>query len=309
MAALASSAPDVWAPAPGASLATPGTLSDAYAECTRIARASGSSFYQAFRLLPDERRRGLEALYAWCRVVDDAADESADPPAALAAWRDELGRAFANAATRSVTIALADTVRRFDIPPRHLDEILTGVEMDLHRRRYETFEELRRYCYHVAGAVGLATIPILGCRDERSRAYAEALGIALQLTNILRDLAEDAERGRIYLPLEDLRRFGYGERELLTHARNAAFRELIKFECGRAGELYRIARRSLTATDRRALAAAEAMRLVYQRVLRRIEARPEIVFGPRVGVPRWEKGVCLAVAWLRAGYSRGREPS
>jgi len=300
--ALASSAPDdVREPVANPVSAERAALSDAYAECARIARASGSSFYQAFRLLPDERRRGLEALYAWCRVIDDAADECADPAKALAGWRDELGRALAGTATRPVTIALADAVRRFGIPPRHLDEILTGVEMDLARRRYETFEDLRRYCYHVASAVGLATIPILGCRDERSRGYAEALGIALQLTNILRDLAEDAERGRIYLPLEDLRRFGYGERDLVTHVRNAAFRRLIGFECERAEELYGVAGKSLVAADRRALAPAEAMRLVYQRVLRRIAARPEIVFGPRVGVPRWEKGVCLAVAWLRGG--------
>lgn len=295
----------VQAPPPeaGASAA----LAEAYAECARITRASGSSFAHAFRLLPEDRRRGLEALYAWCRVIDDAADEGADPATALSGWRDELGRALGGRATRPVTSALADTVSRFGIPARHLDEILTGVEMDLTRRRYETFEELDRYCYHVAGAVGLATIHILGCRDERSRAYAEALGVALQLTNILRDLPEDAERGRVYLPLEDLRRFGYGERELLTHTRNSAFLRLVAFECERAEEFYQRARKSVARADRRALAPAEAMRLVYQRLLRRIAARPALVFGPRVGVPRWEKGVCLVGAWLRSGGWR-RDP-
>jgi len=271
----------------------------AYIECARIAQASASSFYQAFRLLPEERRRGLEALYAFCRVVDDAADESTDGRGALARWHEELARALAGTATHPVAVALGDTVRRFGIAPRHLEEILVGVEMDLACSRYETFDDLRRYCYHVASAVGLATIPILGCRDPRSRAYAEALGIALQLTNILRDLAEDAERGRIYLPLEDLRRFGYRERELLTHTRNAAFRALVAFECVRAREFSRVARASLAAVDRRALAPAEAMRLVYQRLLARIAAHPGRVFGPRISVPRYEKLACAAVAWLR----------
>jgi phytoene synthase len=272
----------------------------AYAECARVTRESASSFAQAFRLLPEERRRGLEALYAFCRVVDDAADEGGDGAAALAAWRAELGRALGGTATHPVAVALGDTVRRFGVPARHLEEILTGVEMDLRRRRYETFDELRRYCYHVAAAVGLASLPILGCRSERSRAYAEALGVALQLTNILRDLAEDAERGRIYLPLEDLRRFGYRERDLLTHTRGAAFRALVAFECERARALYRAARAAVTPADRRALAPAEGMRLVYQRLLARIAARPEAVFGPRVGVPRVEKALCAAIAWLRA---------
>lgn len=279
-------------------------LSDAYAECARVVRASRSSFHQAFRLLPPDRRRGLDALYAYCRVIDDAADESADPAAALATWRAELARALAGSATHPVLIALADTARAFGVPGRHLEEILTGVEMDLGTRRWETFADLRRYCYHVASAVGLATIPILGCRHEASRVYAEALGIALQLTNILRDLAEDAERGRIYLPLEDLARFGYRERDLLTHTRGDAFTALVRFECARAREHYAAARAALVAEDRRALATAEAMRLVYQRLLRRIDVDPQAVFGPRVGVPTWEKAACTAVAWLRTRGGR-----
>jgi phytoene synthase len=276
------------------------SIAAAYAECERIGRASASNFIQAFRLLPPERRRGLAALYAFCRVVDDAADESASAARTLAAWRDELARALAGSATHPIAVAIGDAVRRFGIPPQHLEEILAGVEMDLERRRYETFDELRGYCYHVAAAVGLAALPILGCRDPQSRAYAEALGIALQLTNILRDLAEDAERGRIYLPLEDLRCFGYRERDLLTHARNAAFRDLVAFECARARTFYRAARASLPARDRGALAPAEGMRLVYQRLLARIAANPGAVFGPRVSVPLHEKALCTAIAWLGA---------
>jgi phytoene synthase len=287
-------------------------------------RASGSSFHQAFRLLPAERRRSLEALYAYCRVVDDAADgggEGApdaangaeragamDAASAVAFWRDELARVIAGTPTHPVGIALADSVRRFSIPPQHLGEILDGVAMDLVPQRFETFAELRRYCYHVAAAVGLATIPIFGCRDPRSRDYAEALGIALQLTNIVRDLAEDAERGRVYLPQEDLRRFGYSERDLVTHVRNDAFRALVTFQCTRARELYAAARAALTPTDQRALAPAEGMRLVYSRVLATIAAHPEAVFGPQVRLPRWQKVALAGYAWLRTRLPRGSAP-
>jgi phytoene synthase len=285
---------------PEAVAAMPASLAAAYAECERIARASSSSFTLAFRLLPVERRGGLAALYAYCRMVDDAADESADPVAALAEWRAELRRLRDGAPTHPVAIALADAVRRFAIPVAHLDEILTGVEMDVVPRAYETFDELRGYCYHVAAAVGLAALPIFGCRDLRSRAYAEALGIALQLTNILRDVAEDAERGRIYLPREDLQRFGYGERELHTHARNDALHALVAFEVERARDFYRAARASMVARDRRALVAAEGMRLVYQRLLARIAADPDTIFGPRLAVPTHEKALCVLAAWLRS---------
>ncbi|HEY2386120.1 MAG TPA: presqualene diphosphate synthase HpnD [Candidatus Binatia bacterium] len=285
---------------PEAVAAMPASLAAAYAECERIARASSSSFTLAFRLLPVERRGGLAALYAYCRMVDDAADESADPVAALAEWRAELRRLRDGAPTHPVAIALADAVRRFAIPVAHLDEILTGVEMDVVPRAYETFDELRGYCYHVAAAVGLAALPIFGCRDLRSRAYAEALGIALQLTNILRDVAEDAERGRIYLPREDLQRFGYGERELHTHARNDALHALVAFEVERARDFYRAARASMVARDRRALVAAEGMRLVYQRLLARIAADPDTIFGLRLAVPTHEKALCVLAAWLRS---------
>jgi phytoene synthase len=275
------------------------TIEAAYAECERIARASSSSFRLAFYLLPPDRGRALAALYAYCRLVDDAADESREPHAALAVWRAELERLRDGTPTHPVAVALADAVRRFAVPTQHLTEILAGVEMDLTPRRYETFSELRDYCYHVAVAVGLAALPIFGCRDLRSRTYAEALGLALQLTNILRDVAEDAERGRVYLPQEDLRRFGYRERDLLTHTRNDAWRALVAFEVERTREFYRAARTSIAARDRRALVAAEGMRLVYQRLLARVASDPDAIFGPRVGVPVAEKALCALAAWLR----------
>lgn len=282
------------------------SLIDAYAACAVITAASGSNFAHLFRLLPVERRRGLDALYAFCRLVDDAADAAGgvDGAALLAEWRRELTRVFDAVPTHPVGIALADTVRRFEIPREHLADIVTGVEMDLEQRRYETFDELRRYCQHVAVAVGLATLPIFGCRSAASREYAERLGVALQLTNILRDLAEDAERGRIYLPREDMRRYGYRERDLMTHVADEAFGKLMAFECQRASELFHEARASIAPADRRALAPAEGMRLVYQRLLARIRRRPEAVFGPRLSVTRGEKLACLVVAWVMSGWWR-----
>jgi phytoene synthase len=278
---------------------TTANLDAAYAECGRIVRASGSSFHQAFRLLPNERRRSLEALYAYCRVVDDAADDGGDAAGAVAWWREELARVLAGTPTHPVGVALADSIQRFAIPPQHLGEILDGVAMDVVPQRFATFAELRRYCYLVASAVGLATIPIFGCRDPRSRDYAEALGIALQLTNITRDVAEDAERGRVYLPQEDLRRFGYSERDLFTHTRNDCFRALVAFECTRAREFYGAARAALTPTDQRALAPAEGMRLVYSRVLAKIAAQPDALFGPQIRLPKWQKAALAGWAWLR----------
>ena len=287
--------------APAAEPVAAPPLAEAYAVCARVAAGSGSSFVHVFRLLPAARRRGLEALYAFCRLVDDAADEDpAGGAAALARWRDELDRMFDGTPRHPVGVALADTARRFGIPRRHLDDVLAGVAMDLERRRYETWDELRRYCHLVAGAVGLATLPLFGCRSPRSEAYAETLGAALQLTNILRDLAEDAERGRIYLPQEDLRRAGYAERELLTHTRGPAFRSLMALECARARALFRAARAALPPEDRRALVPAEGMRLVYQRLLARIARRPEAVFGARLAVSRLEKVACALLAWSRA---------
>jgi phytoene synthase len=278
---------------------TAAAVDAAYEECGRITRASARSNQHAVRLRPVARRRGLDALYAFWRAVDDAADEAADPAEAIAAWRVELAHAVAGTPTHPVAVALADAIRRFGIAPQHLGEIIDGVSMDLDRSRYETFDELRRYCYHVAAAVGLAALPIFGCRDPRSRIYAEALGIALQLTNILRDVAEDAELGRIYLPLGDLRRFGYRERELLTHTRNAAWRELVAYECARARELFAAARKNLPPADRRALAPAEGMRLVYQRLLARLAANPDAIFGPRMRVSLPQKALCTVLAWAR----------
>ena len=211
-----------------------------FARCASITRESSSNFYYAFKLLPDERRRALYATYAFCRFVDDIADDEQvrEPAALLARWREELERVYGGVPTRAVSRALSDSVRRFSIPRHYFDEIIDGVEMDLTRKRYRSFDELRLYCYRVASAVGLICIEIFGYRNPRARIYAENLGLAFQLTNIIRDVREDAQRGRIYLPLEDLERFGVKEEELLSGQHSERFERLMEFEARRAGEFY-----------------------------------------------------------------------
>ena len=190
------------------------------AERVRRGTAStGSSFHYSFGLLPRDRRRAIETVYAFCRHVDDLADEGLsgrDAQSQLLLVRDELERCYESAPTLPVTRALQETIRRFRIPREPFEAILEGVEMDLHKRRYATFAELRGYCVRVASAVGLLCLPIFGCRHPKSRDYAVDLGIALQLTNILRDLKSDAIRGRIYLPADEMESFGYGEAQLLA---------------------------------------------------------------------------------------------
>ena len=243
-----------------------------YEHCAQITRRSRSSFYYAFILLPPERRRALHAVYAFCRFIDDIADDEAirEPAQGLRRWREELERAYAGVPTRALSRALADSARRFKIPRELFEEIIAGVEMDLSRKRYQTFEELRLYCYRVASALGLICIEIFGYRNPSARLYAENLGLALQLTNIIRDVSEDAARGRIYLPLEDLARFNVSEDEILAGVYSPNFVRLMDFEAKRARDFYAQAQRALAPEDRATLLTAEAMRLIYAALLARI---------------------------------------
>ncbi|MGH7963114.1 MAG: presqualene diphosphate synthase HpnD, partial [Candidatus Binatia bacterium] len=287
------------------------TLPEAYAYCRRITRKSSSNFYHAFHLLPLEQQNGLCALYAFCRFLDDITDQ---PGASsqrqngnrteylatlLDTWREELRHCYTGTPRHPIAQALADTVRRFSIRQEHLAGIIDGVEMDLSRTRYQTFTELYDYCYHVASLVGLVCIEIFGYRNAGARDYAVNLGVALQLTNILRDVGEDAQRGRIYLPSEDLARFGYSEQGLSAGVYNDAFVQLMTFEGKRASEYYRRAVAYLAPEDRRTLAAAEAMRLIYQRLFDKLVACHFNVLGTRVTLPTSYKiGLALA-AWAR----------
>jgi phytoene synthase len=276
-----------------------------YERCAQVTRRSRSSFYYAFILLPPERRRALHAVYAFCRFIDDIADDESirEPALLLKRWREELDRVYAGAPTRALSRALADSARRFNIPRELFEEIINGVEMDLSRKRYQSWEELRPYCYRVASALGLICIEIFGYRNPSAKLYAENLGLALQLTNILRDVREDAERGRIYLPLEDLARFNVSETEILGGVYSPNFISLMDFEARRARELYALAQSELAAEDRATLLTAEAMRLIYAALLGRIIKSNYRVLDRRHRLSAPHKLYLVGRAWAEGRFS------
>jgi 15-cis-phytoene synthase len=285
-----------------------GSLAADFARCASITRKSSSNFYYAFKLLPVQRRRALCATYAFCRFIDDIADDAQvrEPAVLLERWREELDRVYGGNPTRAISRALADSVRRFSIPRRYFEEIIDGVEMDLARKRYRTFEELRLYCYRVASAVGLICIEIFGYRNPQARTYAENLGIAFQLTNIIRDVREDGERSRIYLPLEDLERFAVREEELLCGQHSQRFERLMEFEAQRARKFYCLAESALPREDRTSLLAAEAMRLIYSALLRRIEKSRYRVMDGKLRLSAPHKLLLVGRAWATGRLRRAR---
>lgn len=282
------------------------TPSEAQAYCTAITKRSGSNFYYSFFFLPAARRAAMYTVYAFCKEVDSAVDEAppgSDPTEAIRRWRAEVAAIYGGAPTHPVAISLAGHVRHLGIPREYFDELINGVEMDLTTTRYITFDELSRYCYRVACVVGLICLHIFGTRDPRAKDYAVNLGMAFQLTNILRDLGTDAYRGRMYLPLEDLTRFGYTEELLLRHHYSPRFISLMAFQCKRAHEFYDKARtilESLPLADRKALTPAEMMRGVYERILLRIEQAGYRVFDSRISVPPVSRLAIAANVWLRS---------
>jgi phytoene synthase len=268
-----------------------------------VARRSGTNFYYSFVFLPRERREAMYATYAFCRFADDIADEDGlprDKAIRLAAWREELARAYAGVATHPITAKLGWAVRRFGIPRAHLEAVIDGVETDLEPRRYATIEDLLAYCDRVASAVGLVCIEIYGYRNASARAYAVHLGRALQLTNILRDVPADAAAGRVYLPQDDLARFGASEADLANGRLTPAVRDLLAFEADRAYGYYRAARAHLAPEDRRTLYAAESIGAIYERLLDDIVRHGYDVFRRRAGLGRVEKLAIAAGHRLRA---------
>ncbi len=242
--------------------------------CRHKAVASGSSFYYAFLFLPPERRRAITALYAFCREVDDIVDDGLEPQLAAAKldwWRAEIGNLCAGRPQHPVTRALQPAVARYGITAERLHEIIAGMAMDLSQTRYLDFAALERYCYLVAGVVGLLAAGIFGHREPRTLEYARTLGIAFQLTNIIRDVGEDARKGRIYLPLEDLRRFGVSANDILQARSTESFRRLMEFQARRAESYYERAYALLPAADRRAQRPGLIMAAIYRALLAEIE--------------------------------------
>jgi phytoene synthase len=270
-----------------------------------ITRKSASNLALAFVLLPKAKREGMAALYAFCRSVDDVADEEAVPVerrrALLAAWRDDIACACAQGQPQfRVNRDLKPIIARHRLPFTLFDELIRGVEMDLDVKRYETYEQLEQYCYRVASVVGLLSIEIFGYRNPACRTYAQHLGQALQLTNILRDVRTDAERGRIYFPLAALQHFRVAPEEILRLQYSARFRELAASVAERAKSFYGQARATLPAEDRRSMAAAELMGSVYWRLLRKLESQQFNVFGPNpTRLSRSQKFLLICRTWYR----------
>ena len=242
--------------------------------CQQKAAQSGSSFYYSFLFLPPPRRQAITALYAFCREVDDVVDETSDPALAqttLTWWRKEVAQMLAGHPNHPVTQALMPHLTTFNIQGEHLLAVIDGMEMDLTQTRYLDFVALERYCWHVASVVGIMSASIFGYTDPRTLQYAEKLGLAFQLTNIIRDVGEDARRGRIYLPISELQAYQVPASELLNGTHSDRFIELMRFQTQRAQTLYDEAMALLPAADRRAQRAGLIMAAIYRAVLEEIK--------------------------------------
>ena len=277
--------------------------------CTAITRFHARTFFLASHWLPPGRRRAIHATYAFCRIADDIADHSSDPVAAasaLDAWERQL-----EAPTHPVAVAFAAARAQYGVPVEPARDLLAGVRMDLGPCHFASWDELSRYCYHVAGTVGLMVAPILGCRDEEALPHAVELGIAMQLTNILRDVGEDARRGRLYLPLDELAAFGCDHEAVLHGRPGDRFRDLLAFQVARARGLYANARRGFPALSPAGQLTTLAASELYAMILTSIEEREYDVFGARAFVPNGRKLRALpsvAADFARIAWSPGTTP-
>jgi phytoene synthase len=282
-----------------------------------------TNFYYSFLVLPPRKRRAIVAVWDFCRAVDDAVDQvvpeherrgrlspdaHARATSQLRDWRTELDAIYTGAPATAQGRGLQPYVTEFSLPREQFEQLIEGVEMDLQRHRYATFEALAGYCHRVASTVGLICVEIFGYRDPGARNYAENLGLALQLTNIIRDVAEDLRSGRVYLPLEDLERFHVTEADLQAGIMTPAVMALLRFECARARSFYERAAAQLPASDAASLVAAEIMGAIYFEILTRIERRGYDVFRERVRVPRPRRAAVALAIWLRSLFRRLTTP-
>lgn len=280
------------------------SLSESYTCCEEIARREAGNFYHGFRVLPRPQRLAMCALYAFMRIADDLSDDAGsveEKTIRLAEWRTGLHRALAGEYSHPIHAGLHDSLRRYAVPVRYLDDVIDGVEMDLVQATYATFDELRLYCYRVASAVGLACIHVWGFSGAEALGYAENAGLAFQLTNILRDLAEDSARGRVYLPQEDLARFGYDAGKLARQVRDNSFHELMRFQVDRARGYYEAAWPLIPMLSPAGRAIFLTMARTYRGLLEAIEKRDYDVFTERVRLSKWRK-LLLAMQALPARW-------
>jgi phytoene synthase len=262
-----------------------------------------TSFYYSFLTLPADKRNAILAVWDFCRAVDDTVDEPGeiDPAVALFSWREEIARAYEGREPATPQgRQLQPFLQRFRLPRSAFEDLIDGVEMDLRQSRYETFDALKQYCLRVASAVGLICVEIFGYRDLQTRDYAIDLGIALQLTNIVRDVRADLERGRVYLPLEDLRRFGCSEDDLRAGIVTGNIRRLLVFQVERTKRYYAKASAALPQRDGRRLVAARIMAAIYRELVTEIERADYDVFAQRVRVSRPRQAIIAGSIWVRA---------
>jgi 15-cis-phytoene synthase len=292
------------------------SVDDSYKLCRQLIAKYSATFYLSTLLLSKEKRPAVWAIYAWCRRTDELVDGPASAmttPETLDLWEKQLESIFAGQPVESFDVALADTIQRFPVDIQPFRDMIAGQRMDLYRSRYETFEELYLYCYRVAGTVGLMSTAIMGLENHKNTApwYREqqpyipvkeeiALGIAKQLTNILRDVGEDARRGRIYIPLEDLARFNYTEQDLFKGVVDDRWRSLMDFQITRAREFYSKAERGISYLSADARWPVWAALMHYSQILNVIERNDYNVFTQRAYVPQWKKLRTLPLAWMRS---------
>ncbi len=268
-----------------------------------ISKKSKSSFYYAFNLLPEDKRDAMNTVYAFCRKTDDIVDENSDSTdlkyEKLRKWRIEFEKSFSGHSEFSLLNKLGTTISKFNIPLDPFFELIKGMEMDLQKDRYKSFEDLQLYCYRVASTVGLMCIEIFGYKHPSTKQFAVDLGIALQMTNILRDIGKDAKNGRIYLPQEDLIKFNYSEQEILSLVYNDNFKDLMIYESSRAKQYFNSATAHLDLDDKKTMFAARAMQHIYYKMLENIIAADYDVYNNEIKVSKFEKvGIALGV-WAK----------
>jgi phytoene synthase len=271
--------------------------------CQQKTAQSGSSFYYSFLFLPPERRRAITALYAFCREVDDTVDDATDQSVArikLAWWRNEVTQMYSGTPTHPVMLALKPHIQPYDLKQEHLQAIIDGMEMDLDQTRYLDYPNLKKYCWHVAGVVGILSASIFGVTNPQTLKYAETLGLAFQLTNIIRDVGEDARKGRIYLPVNELQQFGVTAADLLNARHSEKFEALMTFQAARAQQLYDDAFALLPKEDRRAQRPGLMMAAIYRTLLDEIERDGFHVLTQKISLTPLRK---LWLAWKT--YVRG----
>jgi phytoene synthase len=268
-----------------------------------IAKESKSNFYYAFNLLPAPKRDAMNTVYSFCRQTDDIVDKEDEPEDVkyekLRKWRIELEKSLSGTSDYFLFNKLVKIVRQFNIPVEPFFELIRGMEMDLQNKRYIKFDDLLLYCYRVASTVGLMCIEIFGYKNKSTKDFAVNLGYALQLTNILRDVKQDAQKGRIYLPQEDLAKFNYSEKELFNNVYNDNFISLMRYEANRAKMYFDLANYNLTLEDKPSMIAARAMQHIYYKLLQKIEDKNFNVFKKKIKVSGLEKvGISLGV-WAK----------